>query len=279
MKSKFKRFEGNGHIWVGDERPVRAWQVECHLCHKTAYVHCHGTNPESVWQRFTKMGWRLSRDVVDDVCGGCIETKKQTQKEQREERQEAQRAANIEALSAQFLINSFQNGHRKHLAEPSTRARVAVALLLDEVLTHNRFELHEAHDLVQLILKYWYLEDDTDRRKEVRAQLKVAAFSPNLKEANAARVEAKRLFAKIDEDREEAIRQKLDEEAASQPLQVKSSVEKFTEKFGGVAKPEPPPAKPESQPPVKSEPLPSGDVEPKWLREAKARMGNWSARK
>jgi len=276
MKSKFKRFEGNGHIWVGDERPVRAWQVECHECHKTDYVHCHGMNPESVWQRFTKMGWRLSRDATEDICSSCVEAKRQVHKQQKEERKEEQRAAAVETLCAQSLINSFSNGHRKHLSEPSTRARVAVALLLDEVLTHNRFELHEAHDLVQLILRYWYLEDDTDRRKEVRAHLKVAAFSSNLKEAAEARTEARRLLGKIDEDREEAIRQKLDEEAASQPVRVKSPVQKFTEKFEGVAKPEP---KSEPPPPVKSEPLPSGDVEPKWLREAKARMGNWNVRK
>lgn len=276
MKNKFKRFEGNGHIWVGDERPVRAWQVECHECHKMDYVHCHGMNPESVWQRFTKTGWRLSRDGTEDICSKCIEAKRQVHKHQKEERKEEQRAAAIEVLCAQSLINSFSNGHRKHLAEPSARARVAVALLLDEVLTHNRFELHEAHDLVQLVLRYWYLEDDTDRRKEVRAHLKVAAFSPNLKEATEARTEARRLLARIDEDREEAIRQKIDEEAASQPVLIKSPVQKFTEKFGAVTKPELP-VKPEP-PPVKSEPLPSGDVEPRWLREARSRMGNWKAK-
>lgn len=300
MKGKFKRFAGDGYVMLGDERPSRAWQIECKNCRRLEHVFCHGTDPSITWRRFEQLGWRLGKNTGEDECGDCAAKRREAHRKERDERRHATdhsvRAAAdkarhdlIESMSPATLIAAMQNGSGKIPDEPDAKARVAVAVLIQEILTNNPWDLHEVRDLIPLVLRYWMLADDVEQRRDIRSQIKIAAFSTNRKDAAAARVEIHRLLSQVDEARDAALRTKLDEAAAvTPPAPAKSPAQKFSERFGDLKpKPKLVPPKPEQwfldtapkpPPPVAAPrpapipaPEPIEDEEPAWLRKARLR--------
>ena len=280
MKNKYKRFgDVNGNAWVGDQNPIRAWKVECATCQSTDYIHCHGNNPESTWNRLSRQGWRLSVNAQEDECPDCVNKKKLARATGKEERKEQTEAERIKSMSAQKLAAAMSNGSGEYLKEAGTKARIAMAYLVEEMLIHKRMEIYETWDLIHLALRFWDINLDHSNWKTIRTQLRIAAFAPNFKEAAAAREELKRLLALVDEEREAAMRKKLDEEmAALPPPQPKTQVQKFEEKFPEkiVTKPEKPlPKRPDlpKPKPILTYEEQQHDDEPGWMRKARQRMG------
>jgi hypothetical protein len=257
MKSKFRRFEGLGNVMVGDERPAPAWQVTCGTCGATLAMPSHGANPGLTWARFSKAGWRLDPKGIDE-CPDCIERHKQQYRVQKQQRYEEARAHHIEQLSPAAMAD-----------DPSvSKARLAAAVLVAEILRQPRWELSETLDLIQLTMEFCKLDKTVAGWKPIWAQVKLAAFSVNLKDAAAARAEAKRLMARLAEAQEDAERRKADEALDDAPAGVASGAERFAEKFAPLLKP-PAPPEPPPAPPVSNG---KAEAEPSWLRNARARM-------
>lgn len=311
MKSKFKRFIGKGTL-IGDEKPAWAWQVTCRTCSRIEQVLCHGNNPESTWRRFEQMGWRLGKNTNEDECNDCIAKRREVHRKERDDRRHvadlnvktaADKARHdlIEAMSPTTLVAAMQNGHAVLPDDaPDTKARVAAACLVQEVLTHNRWDLYEIRDLLELVLRYWALEDKIEQRRDIRVQVKIATFSKNRLEAAAARTEIHRLLSQVDEAREAAWRARQDElTAATPPPKFKSPAQNFRNKIGPLAdkklnelmakpvKPEPeqwfmdaapkppppvvPKPPPPPPPPSTEQPTTNDEPEPAWLRKARQR--------
>jgi hypothetical protein len=277
VKSKYRRFIGNGDIWVGSDEghKRRAWQIECRACRRLGHAHCHAMNPEDVWRQFERSGWRLGHNTGEDECGDCVERRRQEHKKLKEQRQEDRREQQIEEISVATLVKSTMNGS-KIPDEPGMRARLALAVLVQEMLVHTQWELHDVFDLIPLAMRFFQLDGEATEAKhirQIRHLLKVAAFSRGQQDATAARVEMRRLLAEVDEAREEA--ERVERDSAAPTHEVKSSTKTFAERFGSIAKIttqlEPPRAV-ELKPTIDEPPEEARDEEPAWLRKARARM-------